>query len=147
MLEDNLLKRRQELTRVHPRHSSPDDDEEQSGVVATTSTVLLEQKKTELEDRRQHLVQVTTELTDIEAKLEECRQAEELIKSELRAAKSELEKLKSEDMKNSKKLDEASELSENLMSKVCVIIGQDPSCVKMWASQLIALLWLPLQIL
>jgi structural maintenance of chromosome 3 (chondroitin sulfate proteoglycan 6) len=110
LLEENLLKRRQELTQVR--------DEEDGGLVATTGNQMQQQKKQELEDRRQQLSQATKDAEEIDAKLEEARQVEEELKAELIAAKNDLEKLKGQDMKNSKLLDDASEKSEKLMSKV-----------------------------
>jgi structural maintenance of chromosome 3 (chondroitin sulfate proteoglycan 6) len=112
LLEDNLLKRRQELIQVYR-----DDD---SGLVATSSKMLQDQRKRELEDRRQHLVQATQDVAGVDQRLEECRKVEEQIKGELRQAKHELDKLKGQDLKNSKLLDEASERSEKLMSKVSI---------------------------
>lgn len=120
LLEDNLLKRRQELTQVYR-----DDD---SGLVATSSKMLQDQRKRELEDRRQHLVQATQDVAAVDQRLEECRKVEEQIKGELRAAKHDLDKLKGQDLKNSKLLDEASERSEKLMSKVSMHIMVDWSC-------------------
>jgi len=113
LLEDNLLKRRQELTQIYR--------EDESGLVATSSSMLQDQRKRELEDRRQHLVQATQDVTSVDKQLEECRREEEQIKVELRAAKHELDKLKGQDIKNSTLLDEASEKSEKLMSKVSLL--------------------------
>lgn len=110
LLEDNLLKRRQELTQVYR--------EDDSGLVATSSSMLQDHRKRELEDRRQHLLQATQDVATVDQRLEECRNVEEEIKTELRSAKQELDRLKGKDMKNSKLLDEASERSEKLMSKV-----------------------------
>jgi chromosome segregation ATPase len=114
ILEDNLLKRRQELTQAYK--------EDESGLVATTTNMLQEQKQRELEDRRQQLLQATKDMDEIDSKLDQARQAEEELKGELIAAKNELEKLKGQDMKNSKLLDEASERSEKLMSKVSILL-------------------------
>jgi len=111
LLEENLLKRRQELTQVFR--------EDDSGLVATSSSMLQDQRKRELEDRRQHLAQVTHDVATVDQRLEECRHVDEQIKGELRASKHELDKLKGQDIKNSTLLDEASEKSEKLMSKVC----------------------------
>eukprot|EP00934_Nitzschia_sp_Nitz4_P004597 Nitzschia sp. Nitz4//scaffold6_size259037//88180//92167//NITZ4_001062-RA/size259037-augustus-gene-0.319-mRNA-1//-1//CDS//3329556857//4587//frame0 len=121
LLEDNLLKRRRELTQVH---------HEEEGVAATTSTLQQEQLQNELEDRKQHLTRLTRDVADIDEKLENCRQSDEKIKAELRAAKNELEKLKGLDMKNSKKLDEASERSESLMSKKSMNIAKRDSYMR-----------------
>lgn len=122
LLEDNLLKRRQELTQVYR--------EDDSGLVATSSSMLQDQRKRELEDRRQHLVQATQDVAAVDKQLEKCRSTEEQIKAELRAVKHELDKLKGLDMKNSKFLDEASEKSEKLMSKVGG--ERSTSCCSFW---------------
>ena len=126
LLEDNLLKRRQELMQVS------NDDE--GGLVASTGTQLVQQKKQDLEDKRQQFRQATKDVEEIDANLEQARQVEEEIKADLIAAKNDLEKLKGQDMKNSKLLDEASEKSEKLMSKV-----RDDKCVNLkWRNNLLA---------
>eukprot|EP00339_Tiarina_fusa_P025366 CAMPEP_0117074686 /NCGR_PEP_ID=MMETSP0472-20121206/52624_1 /TAXON_ID=693140 ORGANISM="Tiarina fusus, Strain LIS" /NCGR_SAMPLE_ID=MMETSP0472 /ASSEMBLY_ACC=CAM_ASM_000603 /LENGTH=1285 /DNA_ID=CAMNT_0004799819 /DNA_START=111 /DNA_END=3968 /DNA_ORIENTATION=- len=106
-LEENLLKRRQELTQV---------DNEDPGV-AMTAKMQQDQRVHELEERRQELAQAIKELEEIDAMLEQERQAAESIKLEVIAAKNDLEKWKSKDMHNSKLLDEAAERSEKIMSK------------------------------
>lgn len=116
LLEDNLFKRRQELTQVYR--------EDDSDFVATSSSMLQDQRKRDLEDRRQLLVQATHDVATVQKQLEECQNVEEQVKGELRAAKHELDKLKGQDIKNSKLLDEASEKSEKLMSKVRMVCAQ-----------------------
>jgi structural maintenance of chromosome 3 (chondroitin sulfate proteoglycan 6) len=113
LLEDNLLKRRHELTQVYR--------EDESGLVATSTNMLQEQRNRELEDRHQQLRQALKDAEEVDTKLDGLRQVEEELKTELIGAKNELEKLKGKDMKNSKLLDEASERSEKLMSKVCLL--------------------------
>ncbi len=110
ILEDNLLKRRQELTHVY--------QEDDTRLAATSLSMLQDQRRRELEDRRQHLVQATQDVDTVDRCLEECRKIEEQVKGELRSAKIELDRLKGQDIKNSRILDEASERSEKLMSKV-----------------------------
>mmetsp|Transcript_48506 Transcript_48506/g.139469 ORF Transcript_48506/g.139469 Transcript_48506/m.139469 type:complete len:1291 (-) Transcript_48506:77-3949(-) len=122
LLEDNLLKRRQELTQVYR--------EDDSGLVATSSTMLQDQRKRELEDRRQDLAQAIQDVESVDRKLAECRTVEEQIKGELRAAKQELDKLKGQDMKNSESLDKASEQSEKLMSKKSMNITKRDSYMR-----------------
>ena len=109
LLEDNLLKRRQELNQVFR------DDE--ADIVAMSAENILEQKRNDLEDKRKQLKNASRDVDDIEDKLEQARSIQEDIKGELIAAKQELDKLKSQDMKNSKMLDDSNETSEKLMSK------------------------------
>lgn len=112
LLEDNLLKRRQELTQVHR--------EDDSGLVATSSSMLQDRRRRELGGRQQQLVQAAQDVADVDRRVEDCRRVEEEIKGQLRAAKHELDRLKGLDIKNSKLLDDASERSEKLMSKVSI---------------------------
>jgi structural maintenance of chromosome 3 (chondroitin sulfate proteoglycan 6) len=114
LLEDNLLKRRQELNQVFR-----DDAGE---MVVSSAETLMEQKKSDLEDARQTLLDANKDLTAIDEKLEQGRSVEEELKGELLAAKQELDKLKSRDIKNSTALDEANEMSEKLMSKVSLFM-------------------------
>lgn len=114
LLDDNLLKRRQELNQVFR-----DDAGE---VMAASAETLLQQKKSDLEDARQSLADTIKDLTTSDEKVDEGRSVEEELKGELLTAKHELDKLKSQDMKNSKALDEANEKSEKLMSKVSPLI-------------------------
>ena len=111
ILDDNLLKRRQELMQVK------DDVSGQ----ATTST-LQEQRARELEERTQQLNEAAKVAEEIEERLEEARKVQENIKAELIAAKNELEKLKSQDAKTDNLLHEARERSEALMNKVCQLV-------------------------
>eukprot|EP00980_Cylindrotheca_fusiformis_P008943 scaffold1909_cov130-Cylindrotheca_fusiformis.AAC.10 len=109
LLEDNLLKRRHELNQVFR-----DDAGE---MMAASAESLLEQKRSELEDSRQSLADTVKDLNSVDEKVEEARNAGEELKEQLLSAKQELDKLKSQDIRNSKALDEANEKSEKLMSK------------------------------
>jgi structural maintenance of chromosome 3 (chondroitin sulfate proteoglycan 6) len=110
LLDDNLLKRREELTTVKDTEGGP-----------TTSSLLQEQRARDLTERQQQLEEATRAADDIEQRLEQARQVEEDTKSDLIAAKNELEKFKSADMKTTKLLEDASERSEKLMSKVRIV--------------------------
>jgi structural maintenance of chromosome 3 (chondroitin sulfate proteoglycan 6) len=109
LLEDNLLKRQDELTQGMV---SKEDG-------ATTAANFQESKQRELEERQKELEEASKAVEDLDEKLQEARQAEQDLQSELVAAKSELDKLRNQDAKNRKALEEASEKSEKLMSKVC----------------------------
>lgn len=110
LLEDNLLKRRQELLEVN--------HEGARGTVKTSRQDLQDERVRELEDLNQSLQQATADLNNVDSQLEELRGIEAKIKEELRLAKNEMDRLKSQDVKNLRLLDEASEQSEKLMSKV-----------------------------
>ena len=110
LLEDNLLKRRQELTQVH--------NDEEGGIVATSGSQLQQQRQQALEDRREQLRQAAKDAEEIDARLEDSRNVEEELKADLITAKTDFDKLKEKDIKTSKLLDEGSERSEKLMSKV-----------------------------
>lgn len=122
VLEDNLLKRRHELTQIHR--------EDDHAILATSSEMLQDQRKRELEDCRQSLVQATRDVETVDQSLEDCRKVDEQIKAELRSLKQELDRLKGEDMKNSKLLDEASEHSEKLMSKKSMNVAKRDSYMR-----------------
>jgi structural maintenance of chromosome 3 (chondroitin sulfate proteoglycan 6) len=119
LLEDNLLKRRQELTHVKDTGTTDDDDQPARGDRTTSS--MLDQEKREMEEREQQFQEASGAADEVESRVEEAREAEEELKAELNSARNELEKLKSEDMKHNKQLEEASEKSEKLMSKVSEI--------------------------
>jgi len=114
LLEENLLKRRLELTQEYT--------EEEGGMVATSTATLQEQKQRELSERRQQLDQASTDLMGIERALTNLRNSDEGLKKDLNSLKTELERLKSEDTSNAKLLDEASERSEKLMGKVSRVL-------------------------
>jgi chromosome segregation ATPase len=136
LLEDNLLKRRQELTEgmLFP---PPDGDET---TVRRTSFGRLSsaaeaqsQRKEDLEDKQRQLDDASRAKDDIESRLEAARAVEEELRGQLIAAKNELEQLKSKDMKNVKALEEAQEKSERLLNKVSSttiisILDHFPNC-------------------
>lgn len=128
LLDDNLLKRRQELTEGI---SVLDEGEggkltsvsagRRSSIMRLSSKAVQAQRKEDLQDRRRQLDDAIRIRADVEGRIEACRQAEEQIRSELYASKNELEQLKSQDMKNAKALEEAQEKSERFFNKVRVL--------------------------
>jgi structural maintenance of chromosome 3 (chondroitin sulfate proteoglycan 6) len=117
VLENNLFKRRAELTQAS-------NDEEGTTMTGATSRMVQDEKERQLEERRLELREATKELEDLEARLEEVRQMEETLKDEVREAKNELERLKSADMKSAKHLDESQRKNETLMGKKALNIGR-----------------------
>ena len=57
-------------------------------------------------------------MEDLEARLEETRKVEAVLRKELLVAKNELEKLRGQDMENVKALEEAQDKSERFLTKV-----------------------------
>ena len=114
LLEDNLLKRKKELSEGIADDDGPSDRRKSR----LSSAALQAQRKEELEDRRRQLEIQTSVKEDIEKRVEEARQEEEKHRSDLIAAKNELEQLKSQDMKNMKALEDAQDKSDRLLNKV-----------------------------
>lgn len=120
VLENNLYKRRTELTQV----TSVDEAAVGMGVEATTTVMLQEQKERELEERRLQSREAIRDADDLESKLGDIRRTEEELKNELIVAKNRLEKLKTEDNKNTRDLDEAQRRAEQMMGKKSLNIGR-----------------------
>ena len=118
VLENNLYKRRTELTQV----TNVDGGMGVGG--ATTTAMLQEQKERELEERRLQSREAIRDADDLESKLDEIRETEEDLKAELISAKNQLEKLKTADNKNTRDLDEAQRRAEQLMGKKSLNIGR-----------------------
>ncbi len=112
-LENNLYKRRNELTQV---------DAGNMGTV--TNDLIQEQAERQLEERRLASREAIRDADELEAKLEEIREAEEELKTELNAAKNELERLKTVDNQNTRDLDDAQRRAERLMGKKSLNIGR-----------------------
>jgi len=112
-LENNLYKRRNELTQVD------------GGSIGTlTSDLVQEQAERQLEERRLASREAIRDADDLESKLEEIRLTEEDLKSELIQAKNELERLKTVDNQNTRDLDDAQRRAEKLMGKKSLNIGR-----------------------
>jgi len=124
VLENNLYKRRTELTQVTNVDEGAAGSAGMVGVGATTNAMLQEQKERELEELRLQSREAIRDADDLESKLDEIREAEEELKAELIAAKNQLEKLKTADDKNTRDLDEAQRRAEQLMGKKSLNIGR-----------------------
>lgn len=116
-LENNLYRRREELTQIN-------NDEE--GIIggSATSSMLQEQKRRELEDRRMELREASKETDELESKLEEMRGEEEALKAELTNAKNEIERMRTDDSKFDDSLEQAKHKAEALMGKKSLNIGK-----------------------
>ena len=115
-LENNLYKRRNELTQVNNLDAG--------SIGTVTNDLAQEQAERQLEERRLESREAIRDADEIEAKLEEFREAEEELKVELIAAKNELERLKTVDNQNTHDLDDAQRRAERLMGKKSLNIGR-----------------------
>eukprot|EP00537_Pseudo-nitzschia_pungens_P008168 CAMPEP_0172361260 /NCGR_PEP_ID=MMETSP1060-20121228/5117_1 /TAXON_ID=37318 /ORGANISM="Pseudo-nitzschia pungens, Strain cf. cingulata" /LENGTH=1286 /DNA_ID=CAMNT_0013083473 /DNA_START=670 /DNA_END=4530 /DNA_ORIENTATION=+ len=122
-LENNLYRRRTELTQVNNTLDSGEGSGGMEGGV-TTNTMLQEQAERQLEERRLAAREAIRDADELEAKLEEIRKAEEELKNELIGAKNDLERLKTVDNKNTRDLDDAQRRAETLMGKKSLNIGR-----------------------
>jgi structural maintenance of chromosome 3 (chondroitin sulfate proteoglycan 6) len=116
LLDDNLLKRRRELS-----EGITNEDEEVSGRRKSrlSSTAAQAQRKEELEEYLRQFEIQTRVKEDIEERLDKAREEEEKYRNELIAVKNEFEQLKSQDIKNMKSLEDAQDKSDRLLNKVC----------------------------
>jgi len=122
ILENNLFKRRTELTQVNNIDANEGAGSMGGGTV--TNALLQEQAERHLEERRLESREAIRDADELEAKLEEIREAEEELKTELIAAKNELERLKTADNKNTRDLDDSQRRAETLMGKKSLNIGR-----------------------
>jgi structural maintenance of chromosome 3 (chondroitin sulfate proteoglycan 6) len=109
LLEDNLLKRRQELT---------DQSDSSSRRRSRGGAPPQQQQREDLEQRQRELDDANRIADDIENRLSEARKVDDELKAELISAKGELDQLKNEDMKNTSELEKAQEQAERLLNKV-----------------------------
>ena len=117
LLDDNLLRRQQELQGL----SAPDDDEEDGELgFRATFAAKVAQLKDDLEQKILERDGADRVLHDVENRLEEGRTAEQSIRGELTSTKQALEKLKGKDFKNKKKLEDAQDESDKKMTKVSI---------------------------
>ena len=122
ILENNLYKRRAELTQVN--NIDANEGAGSMGGGTMTNDLLQEQAERQLEERRLASREAIRDADELENKLEEIREAEEELKNELIAAKNELERLKTVDNKNTRDLDDAQRRAETLMGKKSLNIGR-----------------------
>ena len=134
LLDDNLLRRQQELQGL----SAPDDDEEDSDLgFRATFAAKVAQMKDDLEQKIMERDGADRVMHDVESRLEEAREAEQRIRGELTATKQRLEKLKSADSDIKKELEAAQDESDKKMTKVSIAI-MDAEIVECF----IPLLWI-----
>jgi structural maintenance of chromosome 3 (chondroitin sulfate proteoglycan 6) len=119
LLEDNLMKRKQELQGLSAAtiDDFDEDEEEFSGRSATLAAKIARQQG-ELEEKRHELEVAARGLHGIEERLAEARKVEQDICAELVATKGQLEKLKGQDSTTKKALEEAQDKSERMLNKV-----------------------------
>lgn len=110
LLTDNLLKKRDELSMDTTEGSRRRSSVGRSSVVDEWSL--------ELQELQRQLEDAGKAKSDVEAQIEKNREVEAVLRKELIDSKNILEKLKSQDMQNAKKLEEAQEKSERLLNKV-----------------------------
>jgi len=122
VLENNLYKRRTELTQINNLDANEGTGSIGGGTM--TNALLQEQAERQLDARRLESREAIRDADELEAKLEEIREAEEELKTELIAAKNELERLKTVDNKNTRDLDDAQRRAETLMGKKSLNIGR-----------------------
>lgn len=119
LLEDNLMKRQQELQGI----SAPDEDEDDGDDRARASfAAKVELQKDELEQKILERDGADRVMHGVDERLTDARASAAGIKGELIATKGELETLKSKDAKNKKALEEAQDGSDRMLTKrqMCV---------------------------
>ena len=118
LLNDNLLRRKTELLSAGLGQDDDADDEDAGTSRRATTAQWLEMKAQEKSSLVEQLKEAQRSLDEMEADLREARGVEEKTKSEMDTVKTELDRLKGEDMKTSKRLEEAQQAGEKLMIKV-----------------------------
>lgn len=120
LLDDNLLKRKEELQGL--QGSAQEEDEEdfsgRANAGRSTYALRIEQRKDELAEKQHELEVAARALHGIDSRLAEARGAEEKVSHELSSTRGDLDKLKSTDAKTKKHLEEAHEKSEKMLTKV-----------------------------
>ena len=117
LLEDNLMKRRNELSESSPRARSG------TGNASVNQAAL----KEELEQKQRELEEATQALEDVEKQLAEVKTTDENLRAEIATIKSDLEKYKTQDAQYQKELEEAHEQQEKLLNKrsMCIQRRED----------------------
>lgn len=117
LLEDNLMKRRNEITESSYRARSG------MGNASANQATL----KEELQQKERELKEAALALEDVENQLAGVKQADEDLRAEIATIKNELEKLKSQDSKYEKALEETHDEQEKLLNKrsMCIQRRED----------------------
>jgi len=118
LLEDNLLKRKQELTEAGTDDSNGKAGRRRSSVVKMSSAALQAQRQSDCEEKKTELDDATRIHEEVESRLEQAREQAEQLRNDLETAKNELEKKKNEELKHQKQVQEATERSDRLWNKV-----------------------------
>ena len=117
LLEDNLLKKRRELTDGVDEQNSGGGGNRRQSYGRLSTAALQQQRKEDLEDRKRERETAERAKEDLEERLESARQVEEDLRKELHASKNALEKLRADDNKNSKAWEEAQDKAERFLTK------------------------------
>eukprot|EP00956_Cyclotella_meneghiniana_P043716 scaffold284506_cov89-Cyclotella_meneghiniana.AAC.1 len=117
LLEDNLIKRRDELTESSPRA--------RPGATNTSANQAV--LKEELEQKQRELEEATQALEDVEKHLAEVKSVDENLRSEIATIKNDLEKLKTQDAQYQKELEDTHAEQEKLLNKrsMCIQRRED----------------------
>lgn len=117
LLEDNLMKRRDELTESSPRA--------RPGATNTSANQAV--LKEELEQKKRELEEATQALEDAEKQLTEVKFVDENLRSEIATIKNDLEKLKTQDARYQKELEDTHAEQEKLLNKrsMCIQRRED----------------------
>jgi structural maintenance of chromosome 3 (chondroitin sulfate proteoglycan 6) len=125
LLENNLLKRRRELTEGARGGIDDAADGDGDGLSSTnrrgsyrmSSTAAQSHRKTDLAERLHEHDASSRIIDEINERLDEARKVEASLRKELHGAKNELESLRGKDMNNAKELEEAQEKADRLLTK------------------------------
>ena len=117
LLEDNLIKRRNEISESSLRARPGTHN------TAANQAAL----KEELEQQQRELEEATRALEDVESQLAEVKATDENLRAEITTIKNDLEKLKTQDAKYQKELEETHEAQEKLLNKrsMCIQRRED----------------------
>lgn len=116
LLEDNLLKRKQELEEEGATSSS----RRRSTDGQPASRIAQEERVEDLEQLKRELDEAIQNADDVEQRLAEAKKLDEDVYTELSEAKRQLDDLRAKDVQNMKQLEDARKREEKLMNKVCV---------------------------
>ena len=122
LLENNLLKRRRELTEGIRTGIESDEVENDSkmnrrGSHRISTAALQLQKKADLTEHIHERDAASRIMDDIEVRLSASRKVESTLRKELHAAKNDLEILRGKDMNNAKALEEAQDKADRFLTK------------------------------
>ena len=121
LLNDNLLKRRRELTEASTSEAGGTRRQSRGSV---SSAAVQEEQKLFLEEQERELDQATRIKEDLESRLEKARDDVQKLQESLVQAKNELEQLKTVDMKNRSNLEGANDKAERLLNKRSMCISK-----------------------